>query len=80
MLFFWLARNLSCENWWENIYNGSGLALLRFKEGVISDPFKALADWKDDVGEVNPCSWFGIECSDGKVVVLWVLIISFFEI
>ncbi|KAL5537590.1 hypothetical protein UlMin_043136 [Ulmus minor] len=50
--------------------NDEGLALLRFKERVVSDPFGALSDWKYDGGEVNPCSWFGVECSDGQVVVL----------
>lgn len=48
----------------------TGLALLRFKERVIVDPFGALLDWKEEGGEVHPCSWFGVECSDGKVVAL----------
>ncbi|KAF5752589.1 hypothetical protein HS088_TW01G00504 [Tripterygium wilfordii] len=47
-----------------------GLALLRLKERVVSDPFGALLNWEEIDGEVNPCSWFGVECSDGKVVVL----------
>ncbi|TQD91518.1 hypothetical protein C1H46_022916 [Malus baccata] len=50
--------------------NGEGLALLRFRERVESDPFGALANWNDEDGEVDPCSWFGVECSDGKVVAL----------
>ncbi|XP_048326367.2 probable inactive receptor-like protein kinase At3g56050 [Ziziphus jujuba] len=49
--------------------NDEGLALLRIRERVVSDPFGALSNWNDD-GHVNPCSWFGVECSDGKVVVL----------
>ena len=48
----------------------AGLALLRFRERVVSDPFGALTNWNDDVGVVNPCSWHGIECSDGNVVSL----------
>ncbi|XP_041001111.1 LOW QUALITY PROTEIN: probable inactive receptor-like protein kinase At3g56050 [Juglans microcarpa x Juglans regia] len=50
--------------------NDEGLALLRFRERVLSDPFGALLDWKEEDGEVDPCSWFGVECSDGKVVAL----------
>lgn len=50
--------------------NDEGLALLRFRERVVSDPFGALTNWNDDVGVVNPCSWRGIECSDGNVVSL----------
>ncbi|KAG2723962.1 hypothetical protein I3843_02G171700 [Carya illinoinensis] len=50
--------------------NDEGLALLRFRQGVMSDPFGALLDWKEEDGEVDPCSWFGVECSDGKVVAL----------
>lgn len=50
--------------------NDEGLALLSFRERVESDPFGALANWNDEDGEVDPCSWFGVQCSDGKVVVL----------
>ncbi|XP_043723853.1 protein MALE DISCOVERER 2-like [Telopea speciosissima] len=46
-----------------------GFALLRFREGVVTDPFGALSNWNDD-GLNDPCSWFGVECSDGKVVIL----------
>lgn len=48
----------------------AGLELLRFKERVASDPFGALSNWNVEVGVIDPCSWFGVECSDGKVVVL----------
>jgi hypothetical protein len=48
----------------------AGLALLRFRERVVSDPFGALCNWKDEDGVVDSCSWFGIECSDGNVVAL----------
>jgi len=48
----------------------AGLALLRFRERVVCDPFGALSNWKDEDGVAYPCSWFGIECSDGKVLTL----------
>ncbi|KAL2549762.1 putative LRR receptor-like serine/threonine-protein kinase MRH1 [Forsythia ovata] len=50
--------------------NAEGVALLRFKEGVASDPYGSLSDWNEEVGVENPCSWFGVGCSDGHVVVL----------
>ncbi|GAA0167040.1 hypothetical protein LIER_40298 [Lithospermum erythrorhizon] len=50
--------------------NHEGLALLRFKERVEEDPFGALLDWSDPNGDLNPCSWFGVKCSDGNVVSL----------
>ncbi|KAB1997472.1 hypothetical protein ES319_D12G026600v1 [Gossypium barbadense] len=49
--------------------NSEGLALLRFKQRVVSDPFGALSNWKEIDGEIDPCSWFGVECSDEKVVI-----------
>uniref|UniRef100_A0A0E0L3P0 Protein kinase domain-containing protein n=1 Tax=Oryza punctata TaxID=4537 RepID=A0A0E0L3P0_ORYPU len=49
--------------------NHEGVALLRFKEMIDTDPFGALFDW--DEGNASPCSWFGVECSDdGRVVAL----------
>lgn len=48
----------------------AGLALLRIREAVVRDPFGALANWNDKGGEFDHCSWFGVECSDGKVVIL----------
>lgn len=50
--------------------SNEGLALLRFKERVISDPFNALWNWKYIDGELDQCSWFGVACSDGKVIEL----------
>lgn len=47
-----------------------GKALLKFKQGIVSDPFDALSNWVDDGVWVDPCNWFGVECSDGRVVVL----------
>ena len=48
----------------------AGLALLRFKERVVNDPFNALRSWKYIDGDLDPCSWFGVECSDGNVITL----------
>ncbi|XAR65965.1 Non-specific serine/threonine protein kinase [Bertholletia excelsa] len=56
-----------------NLYealNDEGLTLLKLKERVVSDPSGALSNWKDDVGVIDPCLWFGVECSNGNVVVL----------
>ncbi|XP_075502631.1 putative inactive receptor-like protein kinase At3g56050 [Primulina tabacum] len=50
--------------------NDEGVALLRFKENVMSDPFGALSNWIDEVGIDSPCSWFGVGCSEGYVVAL----------
>ncbi|KAI4302433.1 hypothetical protein MLD38_038178 [Melastoma candidum] len=50
--------------------NDEGLALLRLRERIVSDPFGVLMNWTGNDGEFDHCSWFGVECSDGKVVVL----------
>ncbi|KAJ1418378.1 Serine-threonine/tyrosine-protein kinase, catalytic domain [Sesbania bispinosa] len=50
--------------------NEEGKALLKLKQRIVSDPFGALSNWVDDEVAVDPCNWFGVECSDGKVVVL----------
>ncbi|KAI4306485.1 hypothetical protein L6164_029758 [Bauhinia variegata] len=49
--------------------NDDGKALLKLRQRVVSDPFGALSNWIDH-GEVDPCNWFGVECSEGRVVVL----------
>ncbi|KAL4620811.1 hypothetical protein ACB092_06G183100 [Castanea dentata] len=66
VMCFFLSQNL-CLSW---CLNDEGLALLRLRERVVNDPFGALLNWKEEDGVINPCSWFGVECSDGKVVVL----------
>ncbi|XP_076928509.1 inactive receptor-like serine/threonine-protein kinase At2g40270 [Bidens hawaiensis] len=50
--------------------NDEGFNLLRFRDRVENDPFGVLSNWKDDIGVPNPCSWFGVECSNGHVVSL----------
>lgn len=50
--------------------NDEGLALLRFRERVESDPFGALSNWKDGGGVENPCTWLGVGCCNGNVVSL----------
>lgn len=54
------------------MFVSTGLALLRFKERVVSDPNGVLVDWSDNGGgDFDHCSWFGVLCSDdGKVIVL----------
>ncbi|XP_023007287.1 inactive receptor-like serine/threonine-protein kinase At2g40270 [Cucurbita maxima] len=50
--------------------NDEGLALLRIREAIVRDPYGALSNWNDKDEHVDHCSWFGVECSDGKVVIL----------
>ncbi|XP_024973699.1 inactive receptor-like serine/threonine-protein kinase At2g40270 isoform X2 [Cynara cardunculus var. scolymus] len=52
--------------------NAEGLALLKFRDGIETDPFGVLSGWNNDgeAADLGPCSWFGVECSDGKVVIL----------
>ncbi|CAI9091762.1 OLC1v1026871C1 [Oldenlandia corymbosa var. corymbosa] len=66
LLVLVLHQNLNCCF----SLNDEGLALLKFREGVVSDPFGGLSTWNDEVGVVTPCSWSGIECADGYVVSL----------
>ncbi|KAG6395403.1 hypothetical protein SASPL_146048 [Salvia splendens] len=48
--------------------NHEGVALLKFKEEIVSDPHGALSNWIDEIGLENPCSWSGVGCSKGYVV------------
>ncbi|KAL5748143.1 hypothetical protein ACOSQ2_025440 [Xanthoceras sorbifolium] len=50
--------------------NREGLTLLRLRERVVRDPYRALSNWDDSGGDTDHCFWFGVECSDGKVVIL----------
>ncbi|KAK9124589.1 hypothetical protein Sjap_014191 [Stephania japonica] len=68
LLVLWcsLCQNLQCC--WS--LNAEGLALLRFRERIARDPYGALTSWNSNGVEETPCFWSGIECADGKVVVL----------
>ncbi|XP_065005499.1 protein MALE DISCOVERER 2 isoform X3 [Musa acuminata AAA Group] len=48
--------------------NLEGLALLEFRSRVESDPYGALENWNPS--DSNPCSWTGVYCVGGKVVML----------
>lgn len=50
--------------------NDEGLALLRIREKMESDPFGALSGWVDNDGVDDPCFWYGVKCSNGNVVAL----------
>ncbi|KAK6156102.1 hypothetical protein DH2020_010350 [Rehmannia glutinosa] len=68
-----LAAFLVCNFYLLNLsfcwsLNGEGVALLRFKGKIVSDPHGALTNWIDEVGLESHCSWFGVECSEGYVV------------
>lgn len=65
VLFGVLISQSLCLCW---SLNDEGLALLRLRERVVRDPYGALTSWRSCDTENNPCSWFGVECSDGKVV------------
>ncbi|KAK8641598.1 hypothetical protein V6N13_010992 [Hibiscus sabdariffa] len=70
-MMFMLVLSLFDQNMsFSSSLNGEGLALLRLRERVVSDPFGGLSNWKENDGDINPCSWFGVECSDGNVVIL----------
>ncbi|XP_061372617.1 protein MALE DISCOVERER 2-like [Gastrolobium bilobum] len=48
--------------------NDEGLALLKFRVRITSDPYGALANWNPN--DCNPCKWLGVHCVDGKVQML----------
>lgn len=48
-----------------DIDGNAGLALLRFRMELQSDPYGALANW--DSSDSDPCQWTGIGCVDGEV-------------
>lgn len=51
--------------------------MLEFKEKVVRDPFNALSNWNDKDGDLDHCSWFGVYCSDGNVIILYVSLVPF---
>ncbi|CAO2183293.1 unnamed protein product [Urochloa humidicola] len=48
--------------------NFEGLALLKFQSRVEEDPYGAMASWSPR--DADPCSWDGVRCIDGRVVML----------
>ncbi|XP_020202539.1 probable inactive receptor-like protein kinase At3g56050 [Cajanus cajan] len=51
--------------------NTQGLALKKMRERLVRDPMDALWSWNGkEEGGIDPCSWFGVECSHGNVVSL----------
>ncbi|CAL4948202.1 unnamed protein product [Urochloa decumbens] len=48
--------------------NFEGLALLKFQSRVEEDPYGAMAGWSPH--DADPCSWDGVRCVDGRVVML----------
>ncbi|KAK7359211.1 hypothetical protein VNO77_01161 [Canavalia gladiata] len=48
--------------------NDEGLALLKFRQRITSDPFGALENWNPN--DCNPCKWLGVHCIDGEVQML----------
>ncbi|XP_015067185.1 protein MALE DISCOVERER 2-like [Solanum pennellii] len=48
--------------------NSEGLALLRFRVKVDSDPYGILENWNSD--HCDPCLWSGVQCIDGRVQML----------
>ncbi|XP_068337524.1 probable inactive receptor-like protein kinase At3g56050 [Pyrus communis] len=69
MVVFLLLFHQNLSPCWS--LNIEGVVLLRFRDRVVTDPFGALSNWNNNGGEDDdPCSWFGVECSDGKVIIL----------
>ena len=61
------TRKIDAQTWFVCVCAGN--ALLKLRQRIVSDPFGALSNWIDDEVSVDPCNWFGVECSDGRVVV-----------
>ncbi|RDY13760.1 Protein MALE DISCOVERER 2, partial [Mucuna pruriens] len=55
---------------WCSSLNSQGLVLQKMKERVVRDPLGGLSSWNSKEGVLDPCSWFGVECSHGNVVSL----------
>lgn len=73
--FWWKFRGGVWRVFWVDLYGfiWAGLTLLKFRERVVNDPFGALSNWDDHKEDINPCFWLGVECSDGKVIALYVV-------
>ncbi|CAJ1971045.1 unnamed protein product [Sphenostylis stenocarpa] len=60
----------SIHSYKHSLISTEGNALLKLRQRIVSDPFGALSNWVDDDASFDPCYWFGVECSDGRVVAL----------
>ncbi|KAG9447885.1 hypothetical protein H6P81_014013 [Aristolochia fimbriata] len=56
---FWCLEN---KSW---CLNEEGIALLKFRSKIETDPYSSLANWNPY--DVSPCSWAGVVCVDGHV-------------
>ncbi|CAL4962110.1 unnamed protein product [Urochloa decumbens] len=66
MLLIALALHLAVDGC--SAVNFEGLALLKFQSRVEEDPYGAMAGWSPR--DADPCSWDGVRCVDGRVVML----------
>jgi len=66
MVFVALALHLAVDGC--SAINFEGAALLKFQSRVEEDPHSAMAGWSPRDGD--PCSWDGVRCVDGRVVML----------
>ncbi|XP_058095550.1 protein MALE DISCOVERER 1-like isoform X2 [Magnolia sinica] len=48
--------------------NLEGMVLLKFRAGVVSDPYGALSNWRNS--DSDPCMWYGVRCVGGTVRML----------
>ncbi|KAJ1387052.1 Serine-threonine/tyrosine-protein kinase, catalytic domain [Sesbania bispinosa] len=66
VMVIWSMKHSHCST-----LNNEGLALQKMRERVVRDPLGALSNWNNGEEEViDPCSWFGVHCSHGRVVSL----------
>lgn len=68
--FFEFVESCSYLDDAETWFLCAGNALLKLRQRIVSDPFGSLSNWIDDEVSLDACNWFGVECSDGKVVAL----------
>lgn len=66
MMLVTLALHLAVDGC--SAVNLEGSALLKFQSRVEEDPRGAMAGWSPR--DCNPCSWNGVRCVDGRVVML----------
>ncbi|XP_020524671.1 protein MALE DISCOVERER 2 isoform X1 [Amborella trichopoda] len=65
-VFFVALFQMKLEVCWS--LNPEGFALLKFHERVETDPYNMLLSWNGNADD--PCTWFGVLCLDGNIVML----------